>query len=669
MHSRDVKTQIKTLIDLIRLHDYKYYVENRPEISDQEYDKLMRSLRDLELENPDLITKDSPTQRIGDEPIKGFSKIEHRQAMLSMDNTYSPDELRDFDKRVKKNLAGERPAYTVELKIDGVSISLLYQKGIFKTGATRGNGDTGDNVTVNLRTIKAIPLSVRDAERFPKLIEVRCEAYMYHKGFNLLNKQKKAAGDELFANPRNATAGSLKLLDPKLVAERGLQIFVYGVGYYEGRLPDSQYSVIESLKSQGFRTNPHIKKCDTIEEVIDYCNSWQEKKESLDYDIDGMVVKVDSIKHQNSLGATTKAPRWMIAYKFPAQRATTRLKDIIVQVGRTGTLTPVAILEPVLLSGSRVSRASLHNVDDIERKDIMVGDMVVIEKAGEIIPQVISPVPKERTGKEKRFYMPDKCPACGGVSSQPTGEVAIRCDNIACPAQQKERLKHFVSRQAMDIEGLGEAIVEQLVDKGLVSDYSDIYILQYDDLCALERMAEKSAENLLDAIERSKRQPLSRLIYAFGIRHVGVHAADLLAQEYGSIDNLSAQRADSLSRVNEIGPIMAESIEKFFKRKSTKDIISKLKKAGISMAQRIKKPKGHLSGKTFVLTGTLGNLSRIEAQDAIKRLGGRVSSSVSKKTDFVVAGNDPGSKFDKAKRLNILILSESEFKKIIKEER
>lgn len=665
MAAKDRKREIEELRERIRLHDYRYYVENKPEVSDQEYDRLMQQLKELEDGNPGLITPDSPTQRVGEQPVEGFPKLRHRVAMLSMDNTYSADELREFDKRVKKNLPCEEIDYCVELKIDGASISLLYRDGILQSGATRGDGETGDDVTTSLKTIRAIPLLVRKGKSFPKLIEVRSEVYMSRKTFDKINKEKQKSGDELFANPRNAAAGSLKLLDPKTVVERGLQVFIYGIGYTEEKVPDSQWGSITFLKEHGFRTNPHIKRCKTIEEVIRYCKEWEEKKETLDYDIDGMVIKVDSIAQQNRLGETTKAPRWMISYKFPAERATTKLKDILVQVGRTGTLTPVAVLEPVRLSGSTISRATLHNVDDIERKDIKIGDTVVIEKAGEIIPQVIAPVLNKRTGHEKRFRMPDKCPVCGSKVGQSPGEVAVRCDNVTCPAQQKERLRHFASRQAMDIEGLGVAMVEQLVDNKLVDDYADIYNLKFDDIVSLERMAEKSAQNLLEGIERSKGQTLARLIDAFGIRHVGVHAADVLADEFGSIGDLSEQTLDSLTQINEIGPIMAESICEFFQSPHTKKILEKLKTAGIAMEGKARKKSGKLTGKTFVLTGGLDSFSRTQAQDIIKSFGGRVSSSVSEQTDFVIAGKEPGSKYDKAKKLNVKIITEQEFRKLI----
>lgn len=665
MATKSIKKQIEDLRERIRHHDYKYYVENKPEISDLEYDRLMRRLIELEKENPHLITPDSPSQRVGEQPVEGFPKVKHRVAMLSMDNTYSADELREFDKRIKKNLPQEKVSYVVELKIDGASISLLYKDGILQNGATRGDGETGDDVTASLKTIRAVPLVVRDKEDFPPLIEVRGEVYMNHETFEKINEEKEKAGEELFANPRNAAAGSLKILDPKIVDERNLQIFTYGVGYVGGNAPQGQWEILLFLRKHGFRTNPHIKKCQTIEEVIEYCNEWQDKKKGLDYDIDGMVIKVDSFEQQKRLGQTTKAPRWMISYKFPAERTTTKLKDIVVQVGRTGTLTPVAVLKPVRLSGSTISRATLHNVDDIERKDVRIGDTVVIEKAGEIIPQVIAPVLSKRTGSEKRFEMPDKCPACGGEVVQYPGEVALRCENVACPAQQKERLRHFASRQAMDIEGLGEVMVEQLVDIGLVKDYADIYSLKFEDVVKLERMAEKSAQNLLGGIGRSKNQSLARLIYALGIRHIGVHAADILAGEFGSIENLSKQTPEGLAQIDEIGPTMAESIYEFFQRPQTGNILKKLREAGVAMEQKPKKRTGRLAGRTFVFTGGLVGFSRTEAQDIVKNLGGRVSSSVSKQTDFVIAGTDPGSKYDKAKKLGIKTITESEFKKMI----
>jgi len=665
MTEKDLKSEIGRLRDLIRHHDYQYYVKNTPEISDHKYDELMRQLKVLEKKNPNLITQDSPTQRIGEQPVEGFEKIRHRAIMLSMDNTYSSEELREFDKRVKKVLHEEDINYIVELKIDGASVSLTYQEGLLKNGTTRGDGRTGDDVSSSLKTIKAIPLYVHENKDFPGHIEIRGEVYMDSKTFKMINSTKEKNGEDLFANPRNATAGSLKLLDPKMVGERNLQIFTYGIGYVEGESMETQWDVLLFLRKHGFRTNPHIKRCKNIEEVIRYCNQWQDRKDSLDYDIDGMVIKVDSVSQQKRLGATSKAPRWMIAYKFPAQRAATKLKDIVVQVGRTGTLTPVALLEPVKLSGSTVSRATLHNAEDIERKDVRIGDTVVIEKAGEIIPQVIAPVLDKRSGREKKFVMPKRCPACNSKVVQYPGEVAIRCDNLSCPAQQKEHLSHFASRQAMDIEGLGESMVDQLIDSGLIKDYADIYSLSFDDIIKLERMAEKSAQNLVEGIEASRKQTLARLIFALGIRHVGVHAADILADEVGSIEKLKKQTLDSLTQIDEIGPVMAESIYKFFHSPQTASILEKLKKQGVNMEQASFKRRGKLNGKTFLFTGGMEEFSRIDAQDAVKKLGGRISSSIGKQVDFVVAGKDPGSKYHKAKRLDIKIISEADFKKMI----
>ena len=487
---------------------------------------------------------------------------------------------------------------------------------------------------------------------------------MDHGAFKKINQERRARGDELFANPRNAAAGSLKLLDSRTMAKRGLQIFIHGISDTFIGTIDTHSGILIYLSRQGFRTNQHIKKCKNIDDVIEYCNQWQGKREGLDYDIDGMVVKVDLLSQQKRLGATTKAPRWMIAYKFPAQQAVTKLKNIIVQVGRTGSLTPVAELMPVSLSGSTVSRATLHNMDDIKRKDIMIGDTVIIEKAGEIIPQVIEPVLSKRTGKEKRFIMPERCPSCGGKTVQYPGEVAIRCDNAICPAQQKERLRHFTSRQGMDITGLGEAVVEQLIDKKLVKDYADIYSLSFDDICKLERMAQKSARNLLSGIERSKDQTLASLIYSLGIRHVGVHAADVLANRFGSIENLSKQDAETLMHTSEIGPIMAESIYEFFQRDVTGVLLRKLELAGLNFANRAG-AEGKLSGKIFVFTGSLDNFSRIQAQDIVKSLGGTIASSISKKIDFVITGKEPGSKANKARELGLNIITEKEFQDLI----
>lgn len=669
MKDINIKEKIERLRELIRYHDRKYYVENSPRISDHEYDKLMRELIELERAHPEFMSPDSPTQRVAGKPLKIFPVVEHKAPMLSMDNTYSADELREFDERVRKNLGrGKKYEYAAELKFDGVSVSLLYEKGLFIRGATRGDGLRGDDVTSNLKTIHSIPLKLEGAtgRKLPSSVEVRGEAYMPRDAFLKLNKEKARQKEELFANPRNAAAGSLKLLDPGLVAKRSLDAFIYGVGHYEGVEFKSQHQILDYLKDVGFRVNPHYKLCADIEEVIKFCDSWEKKRKDLDYNIDGMVVKVDGIEDQRQLGATSKSPRWMIAYKFPAQRVATKLLDISVQVGRTGALTPVAILKPVFVSGTTVSRASLHNEDEIKRQDVRIGDTVLIEKAGEIIPQVVGVLKEKRRGKEKRFIMPKRCPVCGGQTGRFGDEVATRCDNISCPAQLKERIIHFASRNAMDIEGMGIAIVEQLVDKKLVKDYGDIYFLKKETVAPLERMAEKSAQNLIDAIEKSKQNNLSRLIYGLGIRHVGGHIADVLASNFGSMDKLKAAGLQEIEGIQEIGPVVAQSIYDFFKSKETYRILEKLKAKGVNMKDEGRARGGRFEGMTFVLTGALSSFARSDAEELIKRQGGRVSDSVSRNTDYVIVGERPGSKYDTAKKLGVRIIEETEFRKMLR---
>ncbi len=669
---KDIRKELEKLRDEIRYYDRLYYVEDKPKVSDQEYDALMRRLKKLEEAHPELITPDSPTQRVGGEPVKGFQTIRHLVPMLSMDNTYSAQEIRDFDERVRKNLKaedkGEDVEYVVELKIDGVSISLLYENGKFIRGATRGDGVNGDDISGNLKTIRSIPLSLsKDAGRLPKSIEVRGESYMTKEAFLKINREKEKKGEELFANPRNACAGSLKLLDPTIVAARHLNVFIHGFGHYEGIEFNTHLEALGYLKRSGFRTNPDIKVCKAIEEVISYCNSWEDRRDKLDCAIDGMVLKVNRIDQQRRLGVTTKSPRWMIAYKFPAEKALTELRDIIVQVGRTGTITPVAMLKPVHLSGTTVSRATLHNFDEIERLDVKIGDKVYVEKSGEIIPKILSVAKEKRTGKEKKFAMPNRCPACGAKLVSDPDEVAIRCENISCPAQMKERILHFASRNAMDIEGMGSAIVDQMVGKNFVKDYGDIYYLKFEEIKGLERMAERSAQKLLSAIESSRAHDLHRIIFALGIRHVGEHAAWVLAERYGSIDALVKATAEELTDIHEVGAAMADSVCDFFRNKENLKVLKKLKDAGVKMSQQRRKvqTKGRLAGKTFVLTGILKSFTRSQAEELILKLGGMASSSVSKKTDFVVYGEDPGSKLDKAKDLGIKVITEEEFKKLI----
>lgn len=667
MSGKDIKKEIEHLRNAIREHDHLYYVLNKPRISDQEYDFLYKELEKLEKRNPELITADSPTQRVGGEPIKGFAVVKHAVPMLSMDNTYSAEEMYEFDERVRKNLKGEEADYVAELKFDGVSISLLYENGKWSRGATRGDGFEGDDVSNNLKTIRSIPLVLKDGvKKIPKSIEVRGEVYMTKKGFNEINRQKERAGEELFANPRNAAAGSLKLLDPKIVAGRHLDIYVWGIGRCEGINFKTHLEVLAYLKETGFRVNPHFKLCRDIKEAVEYCDSWESKKEKLEFDIDGMVLKVNDLSQREKLGVTSKSPRWAIAYKFPAEQALTEVEDIIVQVGRTGAITPVAILKPVHLSGTTVSRATLHNFDEIERLGVKIGDKVYVEKSGEIIPKVLSVAKEKRTGKERVFSIPEKCPICGSRLARSSEEVALRCDNVNCPAQIKEAVLHFASRDAMDIENMGDAIVSQLVDKGLIKDYGDIYYLRLEDVKELERMADKSGRNLIDAIEKSKANDLNKLVYALGIRHVGEHSAWILANHFGSLEKLEKASAEELTKIYEIGDVMAESIYHFFHNKENLAVIKKLKLAGIKTVQpKAAKAAGKLNGANVVVTGTLITLSRSEIEDAIRKAGGNPSSSVSKNTAFVVAGEDAGSKLAKAKALGVKIIDEEEFKKIL----
>lgn len=673
--------RIEKLREEIRKHDYKYYIENAPTISDEAYDKLMYELIELEKANPQLVTPDSPTQRVGGTPacgagrqLEGFKTVKHKAPMLSMDNTYSADELREFDARVKRFLKTDKVDYIVELKIDGVSVSLTYEDGILKRGATRGDGENGDDVTANLKTIRAIPLRLRSPRRglqsegakLPKLIEVRGEVYLDKENFLKINKEKEALGEALFANPRNAAAGSLKLLDPRLVAQRHLSIFQWGMGHVEGALFKTQYEILEFYKKLGLRINPHVKRCADIDGVIKYCDEFEPKRHKLEYAIDGMVVKVNSLAQQKTLGTTAKSPRWMIAYKYPAEKVATKVKDIEVDVGRTGALTPVAIFEPVFVSGTTVSRASLHNFDEVERKDVRIGDTVLIEKAGEIIPQVVEVLKEKRKGTERKLALPSKCPACGARVEKTEGEVALRCGNVFCPAQVKEGIRHFASRAAMDIENLGVAIIDQLVEKGLVKDYADIYYLKYDDIVFLERMADKSARNLLDGIEKSKSQPLYKFIYGLGIRHIGVSSAEVLAQSFNSIDAIKKASLNELTSITGIGNVAGQSVYEFFRSKEAQHVLDKLKQADVKM-EETKRPasKGKFSGMTFVVTGTLKGYSRQEAHDVIRSKGGVVSESVSKGTTYLVVGESPGSKFEKAKKLGVRIIDEEEFRRLI----
>ncbi|HEA46914.1 MAG TPA: NAD-dependent DNA ligase LigA [bacterium] len=667
--NKKTRKEIEKLREEIRYHDYKYYIENQPVISDKEYDALMQKLIKLEEKHPQFMAPDSPTQRVGGAPAEGFGEAKHIVPLLSLSNAFSFDDLEAFDKRVKRML-GLPPdrdiEYVSELKIDGLAINLTYENGRLVKGATRGDGFRGENVTNNLKTIHAIPLRLR-GEKIPRLLEVRGEVYMLHKDFQGLNKEREKSGEPLFANPRNAAAGSVRQLDPKITAKRKLNIFTYASGEYRDGRIETHIELLELFKSLGLKVNPTTRLCKNTREVIKFCRNWTEKKKGSGYDVDGVVVKINSLRLQEKLGAVTKSPRWAIGYKFPAEQATTRIKEIIVQVGRTGALTPVAIMEPVGVGGVTVSRATLHNEDEIKKKDIRVGDRVIIQRAGDVIPYVVSAIKEERTGREKKFIFSKKCPVCGADVSRPPGEVVIRCTNISCPAQIKETIRHFTSRGAMDVEGIGDAQVEQLVEKGLIRDPADLYYLKKENLLTLERMGNKLAANILEAIEKSKERDLSRLIYALGIRHVGSHIADVLAKNYSSLDKLSKARAGELFSLPGIGPIVAKSVELFFKQEGAKKVIDKLRRAGVKLEIEKKKEAPQiLVGKTFVLTGILEEFSREEASEIIKGLGGRVSISVSKKTDYIVAGKEPGSKYTRAKELGIKIIKEKEFKKLIK---
>ncbi len=669
MASAKDKERVEELRRLIDHHNFLYYVEAKPEISDKEFDKLYDELKKLETDNPELITADSPTQRVGGQPIEGFVTVTHREPMLSIDNTYSADELREFDRRVRKLLGGESVQYVVELKIDGVAISLTYENGRFTVGATRGDGWRGDDVTHNLKTVMGLPLRLKTSDP-PALIEVRGEVYMNRADLARLNRERVEKGLEPFANPRNSTAGSLKLLDPRLCAQRRLRLFTYGQGALEGIRPRTHDEVLELLRKFGFPVNPNIELFDSIDEVIKYCDSWDKRRNDLPYETDGMVVKVNDLEQRRRLGKTSKAPRSVVAYKFAAEQALTKILAIDVNVGRTGALTPVAHLEPVQLAGTTVKQASLHNADQMTRKDIRVGDMVLVEKAGEIIPYVIRSEPSARKGDEKVFHFPKKCPVCGSPVERAEDEAAYRCTGINCPAQLKRRLQFYAHRNAMDIEGLGEALVDQLVDSELVKSIPDLYRLTLEQLVELERMGKKSAENLLDGIEASKKRGLARVLTGLGILHVGERMAEVLADEFGNIDDLMEASAERLARIKGVGPKLAESISKSFHSADGRKIIEDLRSQGVKLTEDRKPAPAQvggpdLSGKTFVVTGTLEHFSREEIEGLIKQFGGKATGSVSKKTDYVVVGENAGSKLDKAKELGVKTLTEAEFEKLI----
>lgn len=664
---KSVEKEIKRLRREVEKHNELYYIRNKPQISDVEFDRLLKGLEALEKAHPEFAVTDSPTQRVGGRSQEGFQSVTHLVPMLSIDNTYSKEELEAFDERVRKNLGSDDYEYMMELKIDGVSMSLLYEDGKLVRAATRGDGQTGDDVTVNVSTIKTIPQTLKEIKK--GRLEVRGEIFFTRKNFLALNEEKEKKGEEPFANPRNAAAGTLKLLDSAIVAKRNLQFYGHGVGAHREEHFETHQELLDYYKKNGIPVNPNSRRCADLNEMFKVCDQWLEKRSELDYDTDGLVFKVNSLAQQRKLGATNKSPRWVIAYKFPAERAKTRLLDIGVQVGRTGVLTPVAHLEPVFLAGTTVSRATLHNEDEIRRLDLRIGDQVLIEKSGEIIPQVIEVLTQKRTGKEKSFSIPKTCPACKSQVYREAGEVAYRCVNAGCIAQLKGRLIHFSARKAMDIEGLGDALVEQLVDKEMLSDVSGIYGLKTEQVAALERMGEKSASNLIAQIENSKKQDLSRLLFGLGIRHVGVNAARLLAQHFGSMQKLSSASLEELQSISTIGEVIAESVVDFFKVKENRHILEKLERYGVSMEAERKNAGGALSGQTFVLTGTLENFTREEATQMILDRGGHVAGSVSRNTSAVVAGKEAGSKLENARKLGVKVLDENQFKKLISEGR
>ncbi len=703
--SDEIRARVESLRAQINYHNYRYYVLDAPEISDATYDRLFQELRRLEEEYPALITPDSPTQRVGADLTTTFAPITHRTPMLSLDNAFGAEELREWDQKIKRYLGMEPHSpieYVAELKIDGLSISLTYEKGRLVTAATRGNGITGEDVTPNIRTIRAIPLALvayapqnaepavasspsqpslfeetapivssppSPAAGIPELIEVRGEIFLSHEEFARINAAAEQAGAPTFANPRNAAAGSVRQKDPRVTAGRNLDAFFYAVGACEGRSFESQQELLHTYRAWGLKTNPHMRVCPDIEAVLEFTQIWDTGRDSLHYDIDGVVVKVNSMAMQRELGFVSRSPRWAIAFKYPPRQAQTVVEDIVVQVGMTGALTPVAILRPIRLGGVMVSRATLHNQDEIDRKDVRIGDTVVVQRAGEVIPEIVEVILSARTGQETPFQMPSVCPACGAEVVRAEGEAVIRCPNRACPEKSRQRLLRFVSRNAMDIESLGEERIDQLLEAGLVRDAADLYSLTKEQLLPLERMGEKLAGNILAAIEQSKTRPLNRLIFALGIRHVGEHMAETLANHFGTLERLSQATAEELGSVYEVGRATAESVASFFADNDNRHMVERLIAAGVSpQAAEFAPQSDRFAGKTFVFTGTLTQLTREEAEARVKRLGGRASGSVSKSTSYLVAGENAGSKLTKAQQLGVPVLTEEQFLQMCEEE-
>ena len=655
------RARVEALRRKVVYHERKYYVDNDPQISDEEFDRLVRDLRDLEARFPGLVTPESPTQRVGEKPAEGFPTVVHRTPMLSIENGYTEDEIREFEDRIRKLLPDRPVAYTAELKIDGLGISVVYRDGKFARAVTRGDGDRGDDVSANVKTIRSLPLVIEAGGE----VEVRGEIYLPFASFRAINRDREEAGEPLFANPRNAAAGSIRLLDPRLVAARNLSVFLYTL-FIDGREEPTQWGALKKLKALGFPTDPHSRHCRVIDEALAYFQEWNERRDTLDYDADGIVLKVDSAEERQALGTTAKSPRWAISYKFPARQATTRVNDIVVQVGRTGALTPVAVLEPVKLSGTTISRSTLHNEEELRRKDVRVGDFVLIERSGDVIPQVVSVMKERRPRGSQPFAWPSRCPVCGSKAFRPEGEVVSRCTNTSCPARVRESILHFAGRRAMDIDGLGEAIVDQLLAAKLVRSIPDLYGLRTEDLVALERLGPKSSRNLLDEIEASKSRGLARLLFALGIRHVGERLAQTLAARFRTLEALEAAGQDELVQTDDVGPKVAESILFFFSQPENRELIRRLRQEGVNdrAAAEAAGPKP-LAGQVFVITGTLPGLSRDEARELLEALGAEVGSAVTRKTTGLVVGDSPGSKLDKARELGVRTIGEKEFLEMV----
>ena len=670
MNRSQALKRISELRDLIEYHNRRYYQLDDPEISDYEYDRLMRELADLEEQFPDIDRTASPTQRVGASPLEKFGTVTHLTPMLSLGNAFSEEEVSEFDERIRRLLGDKAEIdFVAEPKIDGVAVNLIYEKGVFRVGATRGDGVSGEEVTQNLRTIRTLPLKMRagDLVRIPDRIEIRGEVYLEKKAFRRLNERRVEQGDSAFANPRNAAAGSLRQLDPRITARRPLDIFCYGVGSIEGKNLPTHWETLQSLRDWGFPTNPDIRLARDVRACVDYYRHIESIRDTLPYEIDGIVLKVNSLSLQDRLGMVSRSPRWAVAVKFAPTQATTSIEDIVIGVGRTGVLTPVAVMKPVQVGGVTVSRATLHNEDEIAKKDVRIGDTVIVQRAGDVIPEVVKVIESKRTGREKPFRMPEKCPVCGSKVVRLEGEVAHRCIDLACPAQIRENIRHFVTRGGMDIEGLGDKIVSQLLDAGLIRDPADLYAITREQLLELERFADKSAENLIAAIARSKHPPLERLLFALGIRHVGEYVAKILSRKFGSVGKIETASQEELTAIDGIGPTIAESIYKFFHEPHNLKILRKLEEAGIRPVVEKHATSTALAGKTFVFTGSLKGFSREKAKESVVSLGGTATSTVSKKTDYVVAGEDPGSKFDKARSLGVAILDEEGFLKLIEE--